>query len=70
MCFSAPKMPAPAAAEPPPAPAPPPTAIAETVKPVSMPTEAKKRTAGISSLIIRRPTVATGSKGTGSNVNY
>lgn len=67
MCFSSPKMAAPA---PTPQPPPPPTAVAETVQPTSMDTQAKKKTAGISSLIIRRPTVSTGSTGTGSSVNY
>ncbi len=67
MCFSAPKT---ATPPPTPAPPPPPTAVAETVQAPSMPTEAKKRTAGISSLIIRRPTVSTGTSGMGSSVNY
>ena len=67
MCFSSPKTTAPAAA--PPAP-PPPTPVAETVQAPEMPTEAKKRTAGISSLIIRRPTVSTGTSGMGASVNY
>jgi hypothetical protein len=67
MCFSAPKMAAPA---PTPQAPPPPTPVAEAVKPVEMPTEAKKRTAGISSLIIRRPTVSTGSSSMGASVNY
>jgi len=59
-----------AAPAPTPQPPPPPTAVAETVQPTSMTTQAKKKTAGISSLIIRRPTVSTGSTGTGSSVNY
>jgi hypothetical protein len=44
--------------------------VAETVQSPKMPTEAKKRTAGISSLIIRRPTVSTGSTSMGASVNY
>jgi hypothetical protein len=66
MCF-APKMAAPA---PTPQAPPPPTPVAETVQAPTMPTEAKKRTAGISSLIIRRPTVSTGSTSMGASVNY
>jgi hypothetical protein len=67
MCFSSPKT---KDAAPPPQAPPPPTPVAEAVKPVEMPTEAKKRTAGISSLIIRRPTVSAGSSGTGASINY
>jgi len=66
MCF-APKMSAP---PPTPQAPPPPTPVAETVQAPTMPTEAKKRTAGISSLIIRRPTVSTGTTSMGASVNY
>jgi len=63
--MGAPKIPPP---PPPPAPPPPPTETAERVKPARK-QAAKKRTRGVSSLVIRRPSVNTGGMSSGANVN-
>ena len=67
MCMSRPKI---VQADPPPTPPPPPTEVAVEKKRRKK-KEARKRGAGISSLIIRRPSVNTATRGkTGANMNY
>ena len=68
MCMSTPKIPDP---PPPPAPPPPPTKTASKVGNKALKsrnTSSKKR--GTSALTIRRPSVNTGSSGSGANMNY
>jgi hypothetical protein len=63
---SAPKIPPP---PPPPAPPPPPTKVAEEVKPARKQTIGQKRTRGVTSLTVRRPSVNLGGGQSGVNVN-
>lgn len=52
------------------APPPPPTAVAEQVSEPT-PMDAKKKKTGVSSLVLRRPTISVGdSSQVGSNISY
>lgn len=64
--MSSPKVPDPV---PPPTPPPAPTKVAQKLATKRTPKGASKKT-GTSSLTIRRPSVNTGSQGTGSNLPY
>lgn len=65
---SPPKIPDPV---PPPPPPPAPTQMAEKVENKGLKSKAvKKKTSGTASLTVRRPTVNTGSSGSGANINY
>jgi hypothetical protein len=64
---SKPKIPDPV---PPPAPPPPPEPVAERVDNDALKKRAQAKKSGASSLTVRRPTVNTGSSGTGANINY
>jgi len=65
MCMSAPKIPDPP--KPPSAP-PPPTPVAKKVQNRALERRDKQRRRGISALTIRRPTINTGSTGSGANI--
>jgi len=67
MCLSSPKMPTP---PPPPAPPPPPTEMAEKVENRALKNRRRSRRRGVSALTIRRPSVNTGSMGSGANISY
>ena len=67
MC-SSPKIPDP---PPPPAPPPPPTKTAQKAENTALKKrQQKSRNRGVSALTIRRPSVNTGSMGSGANINY
>ena len=67
MCLSSPKLPEPVK---PPAPPPPPTEVAKKVENKNLSKSAASKKRGTSALTIRRPSVNTGSQGTGSNLPY
>ena len=65
--MSAPKVPPPT---PPPAPPPPPTKVAQKVENKTLKNRQSSKKTGTSALTIRRPSVNTGSSGTGANISY
>ena len=65
MCMSAPKIPDPPK---PPAAPPPPTKVAEKSLNKALKKREKQMRRGISALTIRRPTINTGSTGSGANI--
>jgi len=65
MCMSSPKIPDP---PPPPQAPPPPTAIAKQVENKALKKRDKQVRRGVSALTIRRPTINTGSTGSGANI--
>lgn len=67
MCISSPKIPDP---PPPPAPPPPPTETAKRAGNTALKSRRKTTKRGPSALTIRRPSINTGSSGTGANINY
>lgn len=67
MCLSSPKMPEPT---PPPAAPPPPTKTAKVVENKNLNKKGSSKKRGTSALTIRRPSVNTGSSGSGANIKY
>ena len=67
MCLSSPKMPEPT---PPPAAPPPPTKTAKVVENKNLNKRGSSKKRGTSALTIRRPSVNTGSSGSGANIKY
>jgi len=67
MCSSAPKIPDPV---PPPAPPPPPVQTAKKIEKKTLKSRSSTKKKGTSSLTVQRPTVNTGSSGSGANLSY
>ncbi len=67
MCSSAPKIPDPV---PPPAPPPPPVQTAKKIEKKALKSRSSTKKKGTSSLTVQRPTVNTGSSGSGANLSY